>query len=96
MAKKTKKEKIEAEKRRERFLHSLETLEREKNSETEKAASAPVDEHPKRDERPRWIEGQVSQEDFSYLKKDLVKITILATLLFGIQVLLYLTIFARL
>lgn len=96
MAKKTKKEKIEAEKRRERFLYSLETLEREKNSETGKAASAPVDEHPKREERARKIEDQVSQEDFSYLKKDLAKITILATLLFGIQILLYLTIFARL
>lgn len=96
MAKKTKKEKIEAEKRRERFLYSLKEPERGEISQKGK------EDHPlnggsqKKDEPQRTIENQDIGENFAYLKKDLLKITLLATFLFGIQILLYLTIFARL
>lgn len=95
MAKKTKKEKIQAEKRREQFLYSLEALEKRegKSQEVKRGNGESPQLEIRREER---VEKQVIAENFDYLRKDLLRIAVLATLLFGIQILLYLTIFTRL
>jgi preprotein translocase subunit SecF len=83
---KTKKEKIEARARRERFLYSLSAIQKapkkEGGKETEEEKLIPIASQP-----------QSAPENFSYLGGDLRKIAILALLAFFVQIVLYLTIF---
>jgi len=82
---KTRKEKIEAHARRERFLYSL--LETTSTSEEKKS--------PNQQEKPARTTNQPQEliENFSYLKKDLRRIIIFTLLAFLTQIILYLTIF---
>jgi len=82
---KTKKEKIEAAARRERFLYSLSSIqqapqEKKELNQQEKPAQA-------------TNQPQTPMENFSYLKTDLRRIVILALFAFAVQIVLYLTIF---
>ena len=85
---KTKKEKLEAEARREKFLYSLSEIQKVPQKKE-------IREAPKQGEKSMQpvSQPQVSTEDFSYLGKDLRRTAILALAAFIVQIVLYLTIF---
>lgn len=94
MARKTKKAKIRAESRRERFLHTIKNLKpRETIVLEDQGGQIALEE-----KLPSRVTTTVNQhstgnETFAYLKTDLVKTFILAAALIGAQVLIYLTLF---
>jgi hypothetical protein len=86
--KKTKKEKIEAEARRERFLYSLSAIQQTPKKEMAR-------EEPKQKEKfvQPTFQTQAPSENFFYLRQDLARIVVLALIAFVVQIVLYLTIF---
>jgi len=83
--KKTKKEKIEARTRREKFLYSLSLIQN----------ASPPKKNFNLSEKTVTLtnQPQISMEGFSYLKADILRISVFAFFAFLIQIVLYLTIF---
>ena len=86
--KKTRKQKIESEKRREKFLYSLESLDLKKETVKPQAKESPRETN----ETPREPKSHVlPREDYSYLRRDLTRILIFCAFALAIQIVLHLT-----
>jgi len=83
--KKTKKQKIESQARREKFLYSLGNLQVNEKRETVKIKKPDEATEPKNHVLPN--------QDYSYLKKDLVKILAFCAFALAFQIILHLTLF---
>jgi len=83
--KKTKKQKIQSQSRREKFLYSLENLQVKEKIETVKIKKVDGVGEPK--------SHILSNQDYSYLKKDLGKILIFCAFALAVEIILHLTLF---
>jgi len=86
--KKTRKQKIESEKRREKFLYSLESL----NLKKETIKTLPKESPKETSVVPKESKSHVLPlGDYSYLRRDLTKILIFCAFALGVQIVLHLT-----